>query len=97
MKTIKIPDARLCKDCGNLVTADALCPLCSKPTTAHPDCDEKEGFCYACAEGPFPAENLHVVTYNENPYLQIEEGDLILRCAQCQDEQEELNNQVWED
>ena len=49
----------------------------------------KEEYCIACAKGPFPAETMHLVTWNEDPYSQIEEGDLICICPQCRIEKGE--------
>lgn len=72
-----------CRSCSNLVTIDATCPLCAKATTPHPEAKEKEGYCQGCAEGPFPLDVLHLVTWNENPYVQIEDGDLYYLCPKC--------------
>lgn len=76
-------DARRCRSCSNLVTTDAQCPLCDKPTKPHPEAKEKDGYCQGCAEGPFPLETLHLVTWNEDPYVQTEDGDLYYLCPKC--------------
>lgn len=78
--------ARICRDCSNLVTTDAKCPLCGAETAPHDDREDTEAYCVECAKGPFPADQIHVVTWHEDPYTQIEDGDLITRCLKCQKE-----------
>lgn len=77
---LRIKDARICRDCTNLITADLTCPLCDEPTEPHPDREKPEGYCQECAEGPFKADKLRVVTWNENPYAQMDDGDLNTVC-----------------
>jgi len=79
--------ARICRDCSNLVTTDASCPLCSAQTTEHPE-REEIGYCQECADGPFPIHTLHLVTWNEDPYVQTDDGDLYCRCQKCHAELE---------
>lgn len=75
--------ARRCRPCTNLVTLELHCPLCFKPTTAHPEARERVGYCQGCADGPFPLEEMHLVTWHENPYAQTEDGDLYYLCPKC--------------
>jgi len=79
---MKISEARICRDCSNLVTADLKCPLCEKLTADHPDQKVTEGYCQICTD-KFPSEKLSVVSWNEDAYAQIEEGDLFLICDHC--------------
>lgn len=88
-EAVKPSDARICSECENLVTTDMTCPLCNRPTTEHPFRDEAEGYCMHCAEGPFPTESMHLVTWHEDPYFQDDDGDLNLMCEKCQQEQED--------
>lgn len=74
--------ARICRDCSNLVTIDAQCPLCDEKTEQHPE-REEIGYCQGCAGGPFPIDKLHLVTWNEDPYVQDEDGDLYFLCPRC--------------
>lgn len=83
MVTTLPKDARICRDCSNLVTTDASCPLCDQPTLQHPDSEQREHYCVDCADGPFRSETLHLVTWNENAYLQTDDGDLSCLCAEC--------------
>ncbi len=84
MKTVPITAARICrKNCNNLITDDGKCPLCQHPTERSEHADDKEGYCQECADGPFPANELHVITWNEDPYLQFEDGDLSTVCLKC--------------
>lgn len=80
---VDISSARLCRDCTCLVTTKASCPLCGQPTEEHHESKEVEGFCLGCAEGPFPACDLHVVTWEEDPYVQIDDGGLYYLCNPC--------------
>lgn len=82
-------DARICRDCTNLVTTDATCPLCNEPTALHPERETKEGYCMRCGDGPTAATEMHLITWNEDPYLQIDDGDLILSCRDCHAEAED--------
>jgi len=75
--------ARLCEDCSNLVTTSATCPLCEATTEAHPEANEKDGYCQGCGGGPFPMALMHLVTWNENPYVQSGDGDLFCLCQKC--------------
>lgn len=88
-------DARVCKDCTNLVTTDATCPLCNKPTEPHPDRNQREGYCMRCGDGPTAATSMHLITWNEDPYMQLDDGDLILSCRACveKEAEEEFANQ----
>jgi hypothetical protein len=80
--------ARMCVSCSYLVTTDATCPLCSKPTKPHPEAKEESGYCQGCAEGPLKLESLHLVTWNEDPYVQIEDPEnLYYLCVKCHAEQ----------
>ncbi len=81
--------ARICKDCANLVTTDATCPLCNKPTATHSESETKEGYCMRCGVGPTAATEMHLITWNEDPYMQIDDGDLILSCRACVEEAED--------
>jgi len=81
--------ARLCEECTNLVTTDTTCPLCNAPTVEHPERGEKERYCSKCGEGPFPLEIMHLITWNEDPYMQLEDGDLICECPKCKAEQDQ--------
>ena len=77
--------ARLCPECSNLVTVAEKCPLCSGPTMPNPHAAEKEGYCMYCAEGPFPLDDLHLVTFEEDPYFQMEDGDINCICRDCKE------------
>ena len=88
-------DARICRSCSNLVTTDATCPLCDKPTKPNPFRDEKEGYCQRCAGGPFPTDQLHLVTWNENPHWQLDDGDLNTICLKSRAEQLEEESDDW--
>lgn len=46
----------------------------------------EEGYCVECAEGPFPVEQLAVITWEEDPYVQTEDGDLVTICEVCRRE-----------
>lgn len=83
----KISEARICRSCSNLVTGDLRCPLCDKPTAAHPDQKDIEGYCQHCTD-KFAAQDLTVVTWDEDPYWQDEEGDLHLICEGCREREE---------
>lgn len=88
--SIKIYEARICKGCENLVTGDAICPLCGKPTEEHHDRADVNGYCQHCGN-EFASSQLEVVTWDEDPYWQTEDGDLNLICLQCnKDEEEDL-------
>lgn len=76
-------DARICKACENLVTTDLRCPLCDAVTKPHPESKEATQYCCACGNGPLPAKDMHLVTWNEDPYTQTEDGDLICHCGVC--------------
>ena len=78
--------ARICWVC-DLVTVAATCPLCDAVTDVHPQRNEAQ-YCVECAKGPFPPEELHLITWEEDPYVQIEDADLIHRCRKCQAERE---------
>ena len=83
-------DARICRSCTNLVTTDAKCPLCEQSTKPHPKAKLKECYCQGCAGGPFPIETLHLITWNDDPYSQTEDGDLYFLCPKCRIEQGEV-------
>lgn len=92
MSTSRVPInfARICRDCDNLVTTMPNCPLCDKPTVPHPDRNEKESWCQGCAGGLFAASTMHLVTWNENPYVQ-DDGDLYLLCPECLNQEKSEN------
>jgi Zn finger protein HypA/HybF involved in hydrogenase expression len=89
MTTISPTAARICEDCTNLVTTDETCPLCDVPTKPHPEAEEAYGYCQGCAKGPFHLGTMHLVTWNEDPYVQTEDGDLYYLCPKCHAEKEE--------
>lgn len=74
---------RCCRLCSNLVTTDTACPLCGRPTKSHPEAKEKFSYCQGCSYGPFPIETMRLVTWNEDPYVQTEDGDLYYLCLKC--------------
>lgn len=74
-------DARLCGVC-NVVTAKADCPLCGKRTRKHPQSVQMEGYCLHCSE-PFPAGELVVITWEHDPYMQMDDGDMATACRPC--------------
>lgn len=79
--------ARVCPSCSSLVTTAEKCPLCRQATLPHPDRNITEDYCIACGEGPFPADKLHVKTWDEDPYSQTEDGDLATLCERCHKEE----------
>ena len=79
--------ARLCEECSGIVTISEICPLCDGKTEPHPEAGEANGFCCLCGGG-FPMPELHVITWEENAYLQTDEGDLITACDLCRDSKE---------
>lgn len=80
---VKPSTVRQCYDCSNLNTTALNCPLCHRPTMSHTDSDDPEHYCIDCAGGPFPADTMHVLTWEEDPYTQIEDGDLMCICPLC--------------
>ncbi len=86
-----IASARICRDCTNLVTTDETCPLCNKSTEPHPDREKKEDWCAECAGGLFQTSAMHLITWNEDATMQIEDGDLMMICDDCRDEKEGEN------
>lgn len=79
--------ASLCKACG-IVTEDVECPLCTAITAKHPDAEMKEDCCVECGKGPFSADDLHLITWGEDPYMQAsvlddEVPDIICVCSKC--------------
>lgn len=70
-------------NCNNLITTDEKCPSCGESTEPSEHRGETEGYCQDCGGGPFPASNLHLLTWNEDPYLQFEDGDLSTVCRKC--------------
>lgn len=83
----KITDARICCACSNLVTTDTDCPLCAEPTDPHPQRSETGDYCVDCGEF-FPVGTLHLVTWNEDSSVQIEDGELITLCGACREARE---------
>lgn len=82
--------ARLCPECNNLITTDAACPLCDAATLPAPKAiGMTESYCQGCGGGPFPVAQLHLLTWNEDPYLQFEDGDLACICGPCQKQRKE--------
>jgi len=75
-------NARICEHCGNLVTLKIECPLCNLPTEKHPDADEDEGYCVRCGDH-YPAKRLTLITWEQNPYIQSNDGDLYTECDKC--------------
>lgn len=76
-------NARICKECNNLTTFHHDCPLCGLATLPHPEAKIETGFCVECAE-EFPAAELTVIPWEQDPYLQTDDGDLITICPVCQ-------------
>lgn len=86
---VRPSEVRICRACTNLVTAEKACPYCGKETIPHPESGMKEDYCIGCAEGPFPADDLHVVVWEQDPYRQDEEGGLWTLCKACHTSEEE--------
>lgn len=83
MNRVSPADARICRDCTNLVTVDEKCPLCQVSTEPHPQRHDPEHYCIACAKGPFQIAQLHLVTWNEDATMQCDDGDLSCKCLKC--------------
>lgn len=81
--------ARICEACSNLVTIAERCPLCDGATAEHRQRGQAQGYCLDCADGPFPLEEMHLVTWEEDPYTQGDDGDLSCVCAECREEKRE--------
>lgn len=89
---ISLRSARICVSCDNLVTTDSECPLCNTPTEVNPHIpkDKSEScYCTYCGNGPFKEARMHLVTWNEDPYTQMEDGDLTLKCNDCRKEEDQ--------
>lgn len=54
----------------------------------HADAGDPTAYCQGCAEGPFPIAVMHLVTWNEDPYWQTDDGDLTCVCSKCRLERE---------
>ena len=83
LRLVRPSETCVCKDCNNLVTVAHKCPLCGKETARHPEAVEPEGYCVECGEGPMAADTLHVRTWEEDPYMQTDDGDLATVCETC--------------
>lgn len=66
-----------------IVTVEAICTHCGAETSEHPEAKDEDHYCVECGDGPFPTEQCHVVTDEEDPYIQIDDGDLITVCLSC--------------
>ena len=88
---IPLTAARVCRKCSSLVTASETCPLCAGSTEPHPERDGPGHYCMECAAGPFPPAQIHVVTWEEDAYMQTDEGDLITVCLPCHQQMEADN------
>ena len=86
---IKPETVNICHDCGGLVTVNPKCPLCMEATEPHEDRGMVESYCTMCGEGPLPVADIHVVTWEEDPYRQCDDGTLITICAECKKSEEE--------
>lgn len=76
--------ARLCGDCNNLVTTENQCPSCQKPTIVNPFTEGlSQSYCVDCADGPIEIEQMHLVTWDEDPHTQFDDGDIVTVCKQC--------------
>jgi hypothetical protein len=90
--TCSIEEARLCRECY-LVTVDAECDLCRKPTIRHPEADEVDRlqYCIDCGDEVL-REKAVVRTWKDDAYGQCD-GMLITVCRGCEmdrdDEMEE--------
>lgn len=82
IQRVSMRQARIAWCCQNLVTTAAQCPLCSHATHEHKEANDPHGYCCECAK-QWVAEELHLVTWEEDPYLQTEDGDLITLCPRC--------------
>lgn len=84
---IKPSQARICENEDHhirpIVTAAATCPHCGEATDEHPEAHDAEQYCVECGGGPFPSDQCHVITDDEDPYMQIDDGDLICVCQKC--------------
>ena len=74
--------ARICVDCDNLVSSAETCPLCNSATDPHPDSRDEYFYCMECGDQS-PASECQVATYEDDPYLQDDEGDLWTVCPKC--------------
>jgi len=85
----KMKDCRLCQECS-LVTVAAVCPLCDAKTIKHPEANNGActRYCGDCAE-EFPLSGVVVVTWDDDPFSQIDDGSLLTICRECSDEREE--------
>jgi hypothetical protein len=80
-------EAKLCDAC-KLVTAKEDCPLCGRGTREHPASEETEGYCLYCSE-PFQAVDLVVITWEHDPYFQMDDGDMATACRECFEREDE--------
>jgi hypothetical protein len=83
-----ISAANLCRNCG-IVTAHAKCPNCTGDVIPHPERGFPPPYCVKCANR-FPLEKLRVITWEADPYTQLDDGDLILACVPCLNREERI-------
>lgn len=82
MTKLSPEQARLCRSC-QIIVEDPACPLCRSQTVRHPSA-AKTQYCMGCGRGPFSASALHLVTWNEDPYRQDVEADVLhCQCEEC--------------
>lgn len=66
-----------------IVTVEAICPHCGAATSEHPEAQDEDHYCVECGGGPFSAAQCHVITDDEDPYMQTDDADLITVCSHC--------------
>lgn len=66
------------------MTEQPRCPLCDAKTVKHPELRRLRAieYCCECVYGFDPAA-LVVSTWHDDPYEQMEDGDLVTICRAC--------------